>query len=91
LELGENWRFDGLKFAVDNPVENLPECRTMKILFYFLMLVFGLYGALAVLRTIELLVTGGGFNPVTLLLGIVGLVLAGACLKKARANSSRPK
>jgi len=63
----------------------------MKILFYFLTLVFGLYGVLGVLRTIELLATGGGFNPVTLLLGIVGLLIAGICLKKARAKVAQQK
>jgi hypothetical protein len=63
----------------------------MKILFYFLTFIFGAYGILAVLRTIELLATGGGFNPVTLLFGIVGLFLAAVCLKKARAKASQPK
>jgi hypothetical protein len=63
----------------------------MKIVFYILTFLFGLYGVAAVLRTIELFATGGGFQPVSALLGIVGLVLAFACLKKARAKAAQPK
>jgi hypothetical protein len=63
----------------------------MKIIFYILTALFGLYGVLAVLRTIELLATGGGFQPVAALFGIVGLALAFACLKKARATAAQPK
>lgn len=51
----------------------------MKILFYFLTFIFGLYGLLIVLHTIGLWATGGGFLPVALMLGIVTLLLAGAC------------
>ena len=60
----------------------------MKILFYILTFVFGLYGALSLLRTIELLSTTEGFQPVVLLFGIVGLLLAFVCLKKARAKAA---
>ena len=63
----------------------------MKIVFYLLTFLFGLYGALALFRTIELLATGGGFQPVSALFAIVGLVLAFACLKKARAKAAQPK
>ena len=63
----------------------------MKIVFYLLTFLFGLYGIAGVLRTVELLVTGGGFQPVTALFAIVGLVLAFACLKKARAKAAPPK
>ena len=63
----------------------------MKIAFYILTTLFGFYGVLAVLRTIELLATGGGFQPVSALIGIVALVLAFACLKKARAKAAQPK
>ena len=40
---------------------------------------------------IELLATGGGFQPATALIAIVALVLAFACLKKARAREAQPK
>ncbi len=65
--------------------------RNMKIVFYILTFLFGLYGVAAVLRAIELLATSGGFQPATVLFGIVGLVLAFACLKKARAKAAQPK
>lgn len=58
----------------------------MRSLFYFLTAVFGLMGALAVLRTIELLALGGGPLPIQFLISIIMLTLAGACLKKARAG-----
>ena len=63
----------------------------MKILFYILTFIFGFYGALSVLRTIELLWTSEGFQPAVLLLGIIGLVLAVVCLKKARGKAAQPK
>jgi len=56
----------------------------MKTLFYFLTAVFGLIGALSVLRTVELLAFGGGPLPVQFLIAIVTLALAGGSLKKAR-------
>ena len=58
----------------------------MKIIYYILTALFGFYGSLGVLRMIELLATGGGFQPATALIAIVALVLAFACLKKARAR-----
>jgi uncharacterized membrane protein HdeD (DUF308 family) len=62
----------------------------MKTLFYILTFVFGLYGCLQVLRTVELFSTEG-FRPVVLLFGVVGLLLAGVCLKKARAKAAHQK
>jgi len=62
----------------------------MKILFYILTFVFGLYGGWQVLRTFELLSTEG-FQPIVLLIGIVALLLAFVCLKKARANAVKQK
>jgi hypothetical protein len=58
----------------------------MKGLFYFLTAVFGVFGALSVLRTIELLALGGGPLPVQFLIAVIMLTLAGACLRKARTN-----
>jgi|GEM_PF-2094546 hypothetical protein len=59
----------------------------MKILWYFLTAVFGFYGILAVLRTIELLVTGAGLLPAQLVIAIVALLLASVFLKKARSKT----
>jgi hypothetical protein len=56
----------------------------MRVLYYFLTGLFTLLGVLALLRTIELLITGAGMLPVQFLIGITMLVLAGGCLKNAR-------
>jgi hypothetical protein len=56
----------------------------MRILWYLLVALFGLYGILAALHTIELLLTGAGFPVTQLLLAIVALLLSGVFLKKAR-------
>jgi hypothetical protein len=60
----------------------------MKILWYFLTAVFGFYGILAVVHTIELLVTGAGLLPAELIAAIVSLLLASVSLKKARNKTS---
>jgi len=60
----------------------------MKILFYVLTAVLGLFGILAVLRTVERLMSGAGILPVQLLIALVALILAGVCLKKARASGA---
>ena len=60
----------------------------MKILFYVLTAVVGLFGILAVLRTVERLMSGAGIVPVQLLIALVALILAGICLKKARASET---
>ena len=59
----------------------------MKALFYFLTTVFGFAAALSLLRTIELLVVGGGPLPVQFLIAVLMLALTGACLRKARENA----
>jgi hypothetical protein len=56
----------------------------MKFVFYFLTTFFSLLGALALLRTIELLLTGEGMLPAQFFVVIIMLLLAGGCLKKAR-------
>jgi hypothetical protein len=56
----------------------------MKALMYILGTVFGLFGILALLRTIEHLVTGTGLIPSQLLIALVALLIAGVCFKKAR-------
>jgi hypothetical protein len=55
----------------------------LKALFYFLTAVFGLFGVLTVLRTIERLISGVGLMPAQLLFAIVALLSTGLCLKKA--------
>jgi hypothetical protein len=60
----------------------------MKILFYVLTAILGLFGILAVLRTVERLMSGAGILPAQLLIAVVALVLAGVCLKKARAGGA---
>ena len=57
----------------------------MKIIYYLLAAFFGLIGVLSLLRTMEILLTGGGLKPVQLLIGLIGLAVAAVCLKKARA------
>ncbi|MEO6394066.1 MAG: hypothetical protein ABIP75_19585 [Pyrinomonadaceae bacterium] len=57
----------------------------MKILYYLLTAFFGLIGVLGVLRTAEILATGGVFMPVQLGIGLLALLISFACLRKARA------
>jgi len=52
--------------------------------FYLLTGLFGLFGTLAMLRSIELFAVGPGVQPAQLLIAFVMLVSAGACWKKAR-------
>ena len=62
----------------------------MKILFYFLTVIFGFYGALGVFRPIERLVTGQGVLPAEILIAFVALSLAFVFLGKARGVKPRP-
>jgi anaerobic C4-dicarboxylate transporter len=57
----------------------------MKIVFYLLTAFFGLIGVLGILRAVELLLTGAGVSPVQVLIAIIALILAVACLRKARS------
>ena len=63
----------------------------MKVLFYVLTAILGLFGILAVVRTVERLVSGAGILPAQLLIAVVALVLAGICLRKARASGTEQK
>jgi NhaP-type Na+/H+ and K+/H+ antiporter len=58
----------------------------MRLLWYFLTLLFGLIGVLAVLRTIEQLAVGQGLMPIQLLIAGVMFYVVVICLKKARAS-----
>ena len=60
-------------------------------MYYFLAFIFGLFGVLSLLRTIERLVHGAGVLPVQLLIAIVGLCVAILCVRKARALSRNKK
>jgi len=58
----------------------------MRIIFYFLTFIFGFFGILALLRTIERLVAGAGILPAQVLIAFVTLLLAVVCLRKARGS-----
>lgn len=57
----------------------------MRILWYFLTALFGLIGLLALIRTVEQLVTGASLMPTQLVIAFVMLFLAVLCVQKARA------
>ena len=63
----------------------------MKVLFYVLTAILGLFGILAVVRTVQRLVSGAGILPAQLLIAFVALVFAGICLRKARASGTEQK
>jgi hypothetical protein len=58
----------------------------MKIVLYLLAVVLGAFGVLGLLRSIELLATGAGVSPVQILIGLIGLLLAWQCVRKARSS-----
>ena len=60
----------------------------MRIFWYLLAIVLGVFGALGLVRSVERLMGGAGLLPVQILIGMVGLVLAWLCIKKARSASS---
>ena len=57
----------------------------MKILWYLLTFLLGLFGLLSTIRVFERLVSGADFLPIQLLIALIMLVLAWLCLRKARA------
>jgi hypothetical protein len=59
----------------------------MKVLWYLLTALFGLIGVLALIRTVERLVTGSGLIPTQLVIAFVMLLLAVLCVRKARATT----
>ena len=56
----------------------------MKVVWYLLTVLFGLFGARSLLRAGELLLLGA-FKPFQLLFAIAMISLAFVCLKRARA------
>jgi hypothetical protein len=54
-------------------------------MYYFLTLIFGLFGLLALLRSAERLMGGAGVLPTQVIMALVGLVLAAVFLRKARS------
>ena len=59
----------------------------MKFVWYFSTAIFGFVAIVCLLSTIERLVKGASFLAVQTLIGIVTLVLAGLCLRKARGGA----
>jgi ABC-type phosphate transport system permease subunit len=57
----------------------------MRILWYLLTALFGLIGVLALIRTVERLITGSGLITAQLVIALVMLPLAVLCVRKARA------
>ncbi len=60
----------------------------MKILWFFLTLLFGLIGMLGLVRSVEILFIGAGNLLVQLGVALISILLAGQCLKKARSKIS---
>ena len=58
----------------------------MKILYYFLAAICGLFGLLALARTVEVLAVGGGLQVIQVLIAIVALALAWMFLGRTRAK-----
>ncbi len=58
----------------------------MKILLYVLATLAGLFGILALVRTIEVAALGGGINLVQVLIAIICLFLAVLWIKRARTK-----
>jgi len=58
----------------------------MKILFYILAAIAGLFGILALVRMIEVAALGGGINLVQILIAVICLFLAVLWIKRARSK-----
>jgi hypothetical protein len=56
----------------------------MNILWYFLTFLTGGLGILALLRSVETLLSGAGMKPVQIGIAVIFLLLGWQCLKKAR-------
>lgn len=57
----------------------------MRILWYVFTALFGLFGLLALIRTVERIVSCQGLIPIQLLVGFGMLFLAVICIQRARA------
>ncbi len=62
----------------------------MDKLWYFLSLLFEVFGVLALLPSVKRLVAGGDVLPAQVLVGLVSLLLAGQCIRKAQSCSAEP-
>lgn len=60
----------------------------MKILWYFLTLIFGAIGVLALLRSIEIILIGAGISPGRFGVALIFLFLAWLSLIRARSKAS---
>ncbi len=59
----------------------------MKILLYVLAAIAGLFGLLALLRSIELLLTGGGVQPVQIGIAVICFVLVWLWVRSGCCNN----
>lgn len=57
----------------------------MKILFYILAMLAGLFGLLALFRATESALAGNGIDTVQFIIGIVGIFLASLWIMRARS------
>jgi hypothetical protein len=60
----------------------------MRFLLYVAATLFGLFGVLALLRTIERVATGVGWLPSQVALGLLALLIATVCFRRARKRKS---
>jgi len=60
----------------------------MRVVWYLLAAFLGVFGVLGWLRSIERLSSGAGVSPVQILIGLIGLLLAWLCVRKARSSPS---
>jgi hypothetical protein len=62
-----------------------PRSSVMKILFYVLAVTVAVFAFLSLIRGIENYLAGNGFEVVQFSVAVVGILLAGIWLKRARA------
>jgi small neutral amino acid transporter SnatA (MarC family) len=60
----------------------------MRIIWYLLAVLLGAFGVLGLVRSAERIATGAGASPIQILIGLVGLLLAWLCIRKARSIPS---
>jgi len=57
----------------------------MKILFYVMALAAGVFGLLVLVRAVQSVLAGGGFDVVQFAIAIIGIFLATLWVKRAKA------
>ena len=58
----------------------------MRVVWYLLAVILGAFGVLGLLRSVERLAAGAGVSPVQIFIGLIGLLLAWLCVRKARSG-----